>query len=66
MTIAKKIGNYIKEKGINLSELSRQTGLNYQAIYMSLYSENRERDLRCEELIPICIFLDVDPREFAN
>jgi len=66
LNISKKIGRYVKGKGLNLSEVCRQTGLNYQTIYASLYDENSDRDLRCEELIPLCVFLNVDPREFAN
>ena len=66
MKLSKKIGNYIKNKGYNLSEICRQTGLNYLPIYQSLYDENSKRDLRCEELIPLCVFLDVDPRDFAG
>lgn len=66
MTISKKIGRYMKEKGFNLAEVARQTGLDYQSLYVSLYDENRNRDLRSEELIPLCIFMNVDPREFAT
>lgn len=66
MTIAKRIGKYIRERGFNLSEVCKRAGLDYQALYTSLYDEKRERDLRTEELIPLCIFLNVDPRDFAE
>ncbi len=66
MLISKRIGVYIKDKGFDLSEVARKTGIDYQALYVSLYDDQRERDLRTEELIPLCIFLDVDPRKFAD
>lgn len=66
MMISKKIGAYMKDRGFNLSEVARKTGLDYSSLYASLYDDNRERDLRTEELIPLCIFLNIDPREFAK
>lgn len=66
MGISRRIGNYMKNKGFNLSEVARKTGLDYQSLYTSLYDEKRDRDLRTEELIPLCIFLNIDPREFAE
>lgn len=56
----------MKQKGVNLSEVARRTGLDYQSLYASLYQKNGNRDLRAEELIPLCIFLEIDPREFAQ
>ena len=66
MKISRRIGVYMKDRGFNLSEVARKTGLDYQSLYASLYDEKRNRDLRTEELIPLCIFLNVDPREFAD
>ena len=66
MGISKRIGTYMQDKGFNLSEVARKTGLDYQSLYVSLYDEKRERDLRTEELIPLCIFLNIDPRDFAE
>lgn len=65
MTISKQIGHYMKKKGLNLSEVARQTGLDYNSLYASLYNKNSHRDLRAGELIPLCIFLEIDPREFV-
>lgn len=66
MKVSKQIGIYMKQKGVNLSEVARRTGLDYQSLYASLYQKNGNRDLRAEELIPLCIFLEIDPREFAQ
>lgn len=65
MSVSKRIGEYMRSKGYNLSEVAKLTGLNYQSLYRSLYSEDFERDLRAEELIPLCVLLNVDPRMFA-
>ena len=48
MGISKRIGTYMKDKGFNLSEVARKTGLDYQSLYVSLYDEKRERVLRTE------------------
>lgn len=56
----------MREKGYNLREVARKTGLDYQSLYASLYDDKRERDLRTEELVPLCIFLNIDPRDFAD
>lgn len=66
MSVAKNIGRYMKEKGYNLSEVSRKIGIGYKGLYTSLFDEERNRDLRAEELIRLCEFLDVDPREFVG
>lgn len=66
MKIARKIGRYMKDRGFNLSDVARKTGLDYRSLYASLYDEKKERDLRTEELIPLCIFLNVDPMDFAD
>lgn len=64
--VSKKIGAYIKERGFNLSEIARKTGLDYSALYASLYDENKSRDLRTEELITLCKYLGVNPMDFAD
>ncbi len=66
MKISRRIGIYMKDKGFNLSEVARKTKLDYQSLYASLYDEKRDRDLRAEELVPLCVFLNIDPREFAE
>ena len=66
MKIARRIGQYMKDHGFNLSDVARKTGLDYRSLYASLYDEKKERDLRTEELIPLCIFLKVDPMDFAD
>lgn len=63
--VTKKVSEYVRNKGINLSKMSRDTGLSYNALYDSLLNDERDRDLRDEEFLDICGFLGVDPRDFA-
>lgn len=66
MVLEDNIAKYVKDKGIALSVMSRQTGIPYMALYDSLMNERKKRPLRGRELISVCLFLDVDPREFAD
>lgn len=61
----RNLAQYIKEKGINLSKLARETGIPYMSLYDSVANPERNRDLRAGEMMSICIFLDKDPRDFA-
>lgn len=62
----KNLSKYIKEKGINLSKMSRDTGISYMALYDSLLNSERDRDLRTGEFFSVCNFLSVNPVEFAD
>lgn len=65
MDVSKALGVYMREKGYNLSEVSRQTGLKYRSLYLGLYGDEK-RELRASEFVTLCIFLDIDPREFSD
>lgn len=60
----KKVSEYIRQKGFNLSEISRKTELPYMVLYDSLMNEKRDRDLRVDEFLRLCDHLDVDPMQF--
>ena len=66
MTLEENISQYVKNKGIALSVMSRQTGIPYMSLYDSLMNDRKSRQLRGRELISVCIFLGVDPRDFAE
>lgn len=66
MSLEKNLSNYVKEKGINLSAMSRQTGISYMALYDSLMNEKKERQLKGRELVEVCVFLGVNPMDFAD
>lgn len=65
-SVTDKVSNYIKEKGINVSKISRDTGIPYMALYDSLLNTERKRDLRDYEFMGICFFLGIDPKYFAE
>lgn len=69
MCISKNIANYVKEKGINISAMSRATGIKRGKLHASLSEsviEEKRRPLRDEELLKVCDFLEVNPMVFAE
>lgn len=66
MSVTKNIGRYVKDMGINLSELSRKSGVAYGSLYASLADEGRGRELRANELTDICYVLRINPMDFAD
>lgn len=64
--VTKNVSRYVKEKGFNISKMSRETGIPYCSLYASLCDGCRERDLRDDEFIKICIFAGVNPLYFAS
>lgn len=66
MNVTKNIAEYVKEIGINLSELSRKSGVPYGTLYACLGDEGRKRELRANELTAICFVLRINPMDFAE
>lgn len=66
MSVTKNIAKYIKDIGVNLSELSRKTGIPYYSLYSSLGNDNEKRELRATELTDICLVLKINPMEFVD
>lgn len=64
--LTENLSRYVKDKGINVSKLARDTGLPYMALYDSLLSERRDREIRGNELLKVCKFLGVNPTDFAD
>ena len=62
----KNLGLYVREKGINITKMSRDTGIPYGALYDSLLNTKKKRDLRLGEALAVCAFLEVDPMDFAD
>lgn len=60
----RNLSKYVRDKGINLSKMSRDTGIPYMALYDSLANPDRDRDLRAGEMISICNYLCVNPLDF--
>lgn len=64
--ITKNIGDYLRIKRINLTELSKKTGIHYSRLYASVWDRSRQRDLRANELMSICVVLNIDPMNFVH
>lgn len=64
--ITKNIGDYLRRKHINLTELSKKTGIHYNTLYASVWDRSRRRDLRANELMSICVVLDINPMDFIQ
>ena len=64
--ITQKIGNFLKDSNVNLSELSRKAEIPYNLLYASVWDKNRGRDLRANELMSICIVLGLNPMDFVD
>lgn len=64
--ITNRVSNYVRDKGINISKMARDTGISYTALYASLCDKSRNRSLRDDEFLIICAFLEINPRVFAN
>lgn len=62
----KYLSDYVKQKGINLAKMSRDTEIPYISIYNSLIKESSDRNLRVGEAFKICEFLGIDPRIIAS
>ncbi|WP_353852929.1 helix-turn-helix transcriptional regulator [Dehalobacter restrictus] len=58
------VANYIKQKGIPIKELSRNTGISEYTLDRSL--NKLVRPLRTNEFLTICAFLDKNPNDFKK
>lgn len=56
------IADYIKGLNINIAALSRDTGVSDDILRRSIV--RRERNLRADEMISICLFLRKNPFDF--
>ncbi|MBP3488841.1 MAG: hypothetical protein J6K53_10650 [Roseburia sp.] len=63
MIATKNVAAYINKMGISIKAISNNTGLSQGVLYSSL-GTGRERELRADEFLAICIFLDKDPMGF--
>ena len=60
-----KVGKFLKEKKINLTELSKNTGIPYNLLYASVGDKNRIRELRVNEFLSICEALGLSADVFT-
>lgn len=61
----KELYERIKARYIPVSVICKETGLSPKIIYPSL-TENTKRQLRADELLVICNFLQINPMELIG
>lgn len=63
--VTDNVARYVSEKGISVRKMAEATGIAYQPLQVSLGDGPRNRDLRDDELLKVCIFLEKNPLDFA-
>lgn len=61
----KFLAKYLRTKGIQLSTISNSTNIPYGKLWSSL-SPKGTRELRADEFLSICKFIDKNPMEFLD
>lgn len=52
-----------RERGISVAELGRRIGVDRKRLWRVL---NRQREMRVEEFLALCVALRIDPRAFIT
>ena len=63
--VTDNLGNYIKEKGITITRIAEKTGIDYQ-ILANCFDIKKSRELKADELLIVCRFLEVNPYNFMD
>ena len=58
-----RLAEIVRERKLSPKMLSVETGVPYMALYYSLFSDKRNRELRADELLKVCRELHIDPIE---
>lgn len=66
LSLEKNLAEFIRKKGIQLSVMSRATGISYMALYDTFFNEKKKRQIRGKELIAVSEFLGIDPKDFVD
>lgn len=66
MSLERNIARYIRQKGIQLTVMSRATGIPYMALYDTFFNEKKNRKIRGDELIAVSNFLEINPKDFYD
>ncbi len=66
VAVTEKLAQYARDKAVNLSAMSRATGISYNCLYASLGEKGRNRPLPVDEALLVCKFLEVNPMDFAE
>ncbi len=61
-----RVGKYLEDNRINLSELSKISGIAYSQLYNSVGNKKRVRELRADEFLSICKALGISAEIFCD
>ncbi|MBC8574473.1 helix-turn-helix domain-containing protein [Jingyaoa shaoxingensis] len=61
-----RVGKYLEDNRINLSELSKISGITYSQLYNSVGNKKRVRKLRADEFLSICKALGISTEIFCD
>lgn len=60
MTAEQVLRSVVQERGIKVSHISQKTGIPYSRLLPSVQGK---RELKADEWIALCVYLDLDPRD---
>lgn len=66
MSLERNLAKFIKTKGIQLSVMSRATGIPYMALYDTFYNGKKSRQIKGKELVAVSEFLGINPADFID
>ena len=61
-----RLAEIVRDRRLSITTLSQEAGVSYMALYYSLFSDKRDRELRADELLRVCKVLKIDPMELAD
>lgn len=57
------LAEYISSRKISIPNMARKLGMSNDSLYNSLGKRDNRRPLRGDELLTICAFIGLDPKE---
>ena len=63
--VTERISQIISERGVSIAKIADTTGISSQILY-HCFNEKHKRELKADELIMVCKFLNVNPLEIAT
>lgn len=64
MSPTRELSVYLEQRGISIAAIHQKTGISSQILYKSL-GRKGSRELRANEFLQVCVFVGVDPMQFA-
>ncbi len=65
IVVTQRVADYVRNKGISTAKISEMTGVGYQ-ILCNCFDKNKSRQLKADELLLVCRYLEVNPYDFMD